>query len=550
MANQKKVEHHAILALQAYFDDCDNVDSSFIAINDKRPALDGDIDVYQVVDQEQFSKRNLRFSMPVQVKGTTRQMLNNKFPVSIADLRYYEAHTQGLVYFVISEFKNERTIFYKKLAPIDVKDILAGKNGATESKNSTKSLKFKVLPKDPQVFLNILSDFHRQCSLQSKNVLDLSGVREPSDKIFLNVRSKQKFLEDTLMSGVYLYRQIVDTETGGVIPVPYASAELADVFSSEQIILKTPQGEQENATVTIAKYGHTRTLSFGTGDCIRFTTDISDNTKSRKCHVSFKPEGTLGQRFHDVHFLRHYLDWSTKDTNAGSNEQWDDFINSIREQDEHLEQLISDLREMDILPSFDPDRLTEVETKSLDRLLCVKNGSLIPSPTIQLISLKLENYQYCLLVNENRIINAFSPSMPNKIVAKATSQSGEEIPVNFYTSLHSHLADNPNFSEELVIGGFSGLESSLDSAADYYNLYVLDLLHAFDSSQRPIFLDTAKKILGMIENGLDSSVFMINTCQIERREQKNLSTYEVSQLLELAGNEDDTVKLSALILLD
>jgi hypothetical protein len=90
----------------------------------------------------------------------------------------------------------------------------------------------------------------------------------------------------------------------------------------------------------------------------------------------------------------------------------------------------------------------------------------------------------------------------------------------------------------------------LDSAADYYNLYVLDLLHAFDSSQRPIFLDTAKKILGMIENGLDSSVFMINTCQIERREQKNLSTYEVSQLLELAGNEDDTVKLSALILLE
>lgn len=73
MVNQKKTEEQAVNAIKFYFDSVDFVDTSKIAINDKEPGLDGAIDVYGVKDSEQFSKSNLKFSMPVQVKGNDQE---------------------------------------------------------------------------------------------------------------------------------------------------------------------------------------------------------------------------------------------------------------------------------------------------------------------------------------------------------------------------------------------------------------------------------------------------------------------------------------------
>ena len=89
MVNPKRIEERGITAIKDYLDECDTVDTSYIAINDKAPGLDGSIDIYANTNNEQFSKNNLRFNMPVQVKSTSKNITNNKFPVSVIDLNFY-----------------------------------------------------------------------------------------------------------------------------------------------------------------------------------------------------------------------------------------------------------------------------------------------------------------------------------------------------------------------------------------------------------------------------------------------------------------------------
>lgn len=213
MVNQKKTEEQAVNAIKFYFDSVDFVDTSKIAINDKEPGLDGAIDVYGVKDSEQFSKSNLKFSMPVQVKGTTKKITNNKHSVQVVDLSFYQKHSNGLVYFVVSTFNHERRIFFRKLAPLDIKEILE-KVRLGKVAQKTKTLSFTIVPNDPKALINIFSDLHAQQERQSRNVLDLSEIAGPTGEIVAKVTSQPKYLEDTIRSGVYFYRKSLDSVTG------------------------------------------------------------------------------------------------------------------------------------------------------------------------------------------------------------------------------------------------------------------------------------------------------------------------------------------------
>lgn len=364
MVNQKKTEEQAVNAIKFYFDSVDFVDTSKIAINDKEPGLDGAIDVYGVKDSEQFSKSNLKFSMPVQVKGTTKKITNNKHSVQVVDLSFYQKHSNGLVYFVVSTFNHERRIFFRKLAPLDIKEILE-KVRLGKVAQKTKTLSFTIVPNDPKALINIFSDLHAQQERQSRNVLDLSEIAGPTGEIVAKVTSQPKYLEDTIRSGVYFYRKSLDSVTGKNILIPYSSAKVADIFELESGVISDRRGNSLTSKIYTSKKTGRKELLLGYKDSIKISWIPKQKSSSpmEKVRIHFTPRGDFSQRLADVSLLLEYLRTPTKPTSKEA-EKWNTFIDALTQQEARLRAIIEDLKVLNIPISLNPDNLKDDEIKS------------------------------------------------------------------------------------------------------------------------------------------------------------------------------------------
>lgn len=550
MVNQKKIEEQAVNAIKFYFDTVDFVDTSKIAINDKEPSLDGSIDVYSVKDSEQFSKSNLKFSMPVQVKGTTKKISNNKYSVQVVDLSFYQKHSNGLVYFVVSTFNHERRILFRKLAPLDIKEVLEKVRLGNETQK-TKTLSFTPVPNDPKALINIFNDLHAQQERQSRNVLDLSEIDGPAGEIVVKVTSRPKYLEDTILSGVYFYRKSFDSVTGKSILIPYSSGKVTDIFELENGVILDHHGNSLTSKVYTSKKTGRKELLLGYKDSIKISWVPKEKSSAllEKVQIHFTPRGDFSQRLADVSLLLECLRTSSNATSKEV-EKWNSFINALTQQKTRLRAIIEDLEILGIPVSLNPDDLTDDEIKNLNNLQRVLHNDLLVKPLDQHVNISLAGKKYDFFIHKNRIINYFTPEFSKHYIMQIDDEKGNPTIVNPYTVIYENLEQYPNFSIDLVIKGFEDTPYDKPEIVNYYNQYVLNLLLDFDQSGETKILSLADIIFKKIENNLPKDIATINSAQIEKRISRTLGLSALKSLVHLSDSKDELIQFASFVLLE
>lgn len=174
--DRKAIEEKALLCFKEYIVDSEVI-SQFIDENDKEPCWDGHIYLYS---EPQKDKKHLIGRIPVQIKGTeVRRFISKKyhFKIEVDDLKAY-LH-EPTVYIVCQEKENskERKLFYRRLLPETIKNILKGK----EKQNSVSVLMHSV-PESLIEFENLMKVFHgdskKQLSFADKKSLTIDDARK------------------------------------------------------------------------------------------------------------------------------------------------------------------------------------------------------------------------------------------------------------------------------------------------------------------------------------------------------------------------------------
>ena len=174
--DRKAIEEKALLCFKEYIVDSEVI-SQFIDDNDKEPCWDCHIYLYS---EPQKDKKHLIGRIPVQIKGTeVRRFISKKyhFKIEVDDLKAY-LH-EPTVYIVCQEKENskERKLFYRRLLPETIKNILKGK----EKQNSVSVLMHSV-PESLIEFENLMKVFHgdskKQLSFADKKSLTMDDARK------------------------------------------------------------------------------------------------------------------------------------------------------------------------------------------------------------------------------------------------------------------------------------------------------------------------------------------------------------------------------------
>ena len=123
-----QIENSAVGSVKRALNDTGYIDVSNIKEGDKFPVWDGDILVYD--SDKERKNENIKYKLPVQVKGTEARVENSlKFKIRTNDLKKYR-DDGGVIYFVVQVDKNNsinNKIFYIDLLPVNIKKILKNK---------------------------------------------------------------------------------------------------------------------------------------------------------------------------------------------------------------------------------------------------------------------------------------------------------------------------------------------------------------------------------------------------------------------------------------
>lgn len=163
--DSKRIEAFAVMAVEERILNAGNLNPVFNK-NDTLPSWDGEILVYK---GEVQSKNELIEVIPVQIKGTTQNKRKDgkfNYSVEVADLKNYLSCKSGSVlYFVVYiEEGNagiQKTIYYNKLLPYDLKRILS----LCDNQN-TVTLAFAPFPEKKEEIACLLHDVARDIKKQ------------------------------------------------------------------------------------------------------------------------------------------------------------------------------------------------------------------------------------------------------------------------------------------------------------------------------------------------------------------------------------------------
>lgn len=539
-----KAEANAINAIQSYFYYSEQVDTTGITLNDKGASIDGKISLYNLSSVAQYTKENKICDITVQVKGRSGGLSKRRtFAIDYRDIYYYWENTNGVIYFCVSLKNIKPEIYYTKLTPIFLQSLLKQKN----KQDKRKAIQFDLIPKDPDEFINILLDFNEQCLKQPKTLLTLDKPDISNLKLYTSINAKPQYHASILKSGVTLYRQIIDQDTGKSISIPFDFGRAIDIFKVSKGEFITSNKLKVPAVLSVSQTTNEKKITAGAHGSISLKVTQAGKKELNTISLEFTPHGDYKERLNDVNFLISLLtdleSFGEIDTTSSIK-----YKDELGKQVEYLTGIIEDLSALGILIDFDPDDLTEKETKLLSDILAVMHGNIVPKPGLQSVKMHLLEHQYAFIIYKQSVINILSPNFIDKYCIQET-QDDEHIRLNPYTFLRKELYKFPSFSSGLVISGFQDLDFTSFGTANYYVEYVLDLIKNFDISEDTIFLKLGLEILNKVKSGVDPEIILINTCQILIRQNKDLGITNLSKLVNATQSDDKRIQLSALILL-
>ena len=541
-----QIENSAVGSVKRSLNDTGYIDVSNIKDGDKFPVWDGDILVYDSVKERK--NENIKYKLPVQVKGTEARVENSlKFKIRTNDLKKYR-DDGGVIYFVVQVDKNNsinNKIFYIDLLPVNIKKILKNKT----SKGSI-SVDIKIFPEKKEELVDLIFNFGLNKEKQASFIPTDKYTPADFDKIYLHYGTPFKITPNNILlnfSGfLYGYKDdipypILEVQKGGISQIITAPLKISvnNTVFFENCELK----KDINSLTLIINHN------------IEFI--YNNNDRNIKCSLLLK--GTLDNYIKSIKFLleihkvKHfYINESKQDCPFESDD---------------TKILEDNLKYYEILKeAFDKSGVIEDIELRVFNETDKRNASILINAFVhnQDIALKKDSEGYvldfhilektitCLAVrNKTGKYNLLRFPIEGTVTVEKNDNLIKVPPVLMLKRQHFKNSANINFMT--FVGDIKKYEVTA-SYLEVVNESVLELVSAYDETKKDILLDVAYNIVQWMEqvNTEDKSaiIYHLNLLQCKVRKDKKLPDEDKEYLYKISEQSDEVAfRFGATVLL-
>lgn len=549
--NPNRIEAISVREISNVVDDHESM-RRFIEINDKTPIWDGEIWLYDNVNQ---SNKSLNGRIPIQIKGTVVDEFSEGKRQYRLDKSHLKAYLKdrGIIFLVVEIINSKETkIFFKVLLPLDIRDILK-RMGANETIQET----FIELPQ--REFEIICRDFLIHSDKQKINISHetlkfdnyigfITGYKDPS---------KNKHLFDT---GTYLYGR----ESTLKIDVPLYKINIVSILEQDSLDIGTKnQVYYKKIIRETTKQG--KVAKFGKG----FSLKLSQNNTM---DIKFKETGSIKDRIYDCKFMLEML----KNRNIYINQHKIDYtfpeskftkmLLNMPKKIEFMENALEtfNLLNIDINNEYDLV-IKEIEKVAMliDIILKVKYDDIIVTDkNYQVVT--VGKYSILLLQifskeNQNQLIDYFNYNELKekyRILAGRDELFEESVEHSPYIMVRlDDLLGYDNLNITSIEKSLANVNYNYPLSSELTNNFLLDILSYCDDNDK----STNNKLLAMVcnvyrvlEEKTDNDVtYFINRMQSLKR-MRDFNQHEIERMIECKDRhlDNESILCAFLILLD
>ncbi|GAF23155.1 hypothetical protein JCM19047_2953 [Bacillus sp. JCM 19047] len=497
-----------------------------IPVNDKNISFDGFISVYQGSVEH---KKNWLGDVDVQVKGRVVKRFSGKgcsYPLTLSDLENYYKNG-GAVVFVgeIKESTKEVKLYYKHLLPLELRSVIRELKNRditkTKAKERSKTIKLKQLS---ETTLNkTLRSFMREAERQHPKY-----VQERHENIKFN---GYKLTSTSLESDVELIGQqfFLHGEIGETT-LPLEEL-LIDKINMGQVLNFTCQDSVLSVFVDMHHTADETTF------LIENTLELKYNPRKRKSNLKVKFQDTKSlsnlkkatQVFLQINSLeRCYLgdifNFAFPDKIISDNE-----LISLIDLIEKVEPIFVNDLKVGLNNSYGSVKIPKLISDLEFFIDCYIDGNFdlidfeedhLPS----VVNFKIGNMQLTLYYSpgdkgkeDAKLYNLFSEDFPKTIGAFAVVDD-KEYRVSPYLPLEQYsLEVSANFNQELVINSLVEHQVNDPYVSNMITQLSLNLIRAFDNTNRKELLETAEAVLIHLGKQAESVEQQVNLLQCLKR---------------------------------
>lgn len=560
MMNSNRIESLAVNAVGDYFTKIERINPT-IPVGDKEPSWDGFLYLYS---DDSMKKDSLIGRIPIQVKGKQGEFVESlSYPINTSDLRNY-MREGGCVYFVVLiNDKQERKIFHRMLIPVELQNILKGKE-------QQKSINVKMKPlegSDDDVYHSLV-DFYRDMKKQTGSPIKTLSLKELVDGNYDTFRfslsgfdaSKESLESFITRKAICLYVKPMDANASD-IPIQEGRCFLKLIQDVKQAVSVNGRVFYNSFEKTIDK----NKVILGIGHCLKVAFDSQNPIVMS---VNIKLEATeLKAMVQDIRFVLAAI--GNKSFNIGdfqvdipSDDESQKLYGLLKGEYARLQRVEILLERLHVIKGLDLSTMQKVDWETMNILMAGildEKELALNVKESRLHNIKVGNLMFLLIVCQQksgkfRIFDYFTPPSALKLI----SPEGYEASKYAVLGVDGYVRyDNIDFSN--ILPSISALKAKHEYVLDYARYEVFNMLKACgklddDSKKRTILLNMSSDIIDwMIEETKDADEKLAYECYayLVKFLKNSLAEEDIATLNGILYSDkgDDSLKANVALLL-
>lgn len=557
--NSNQIELLAVNAVEDFFAKIKRI-NPMIPFADKEPSWDGFLYLYP---DDSMKKETMIGRIPVQVKGKTGEFVESlSYCMKTSDLRNYIREGGCLYFVVLINDRQERKIFYRMLIPVELQNILKGKE-----QQKSINVKMKPLEGSDDVYHSLV-DFYHDMKKQTGSPIKTLSLKDFVDGNYDTFRfslsgfdaSKESLESFITRKAICLYVKPMDANASD-IPIREGRCFL-------KLIQDVKQAVSVNGTVfynSFEKTNEKNKVILGIGHCLKVAFD-SQNPIVMTVNIKLEATGLKSMQ-QDVLFVLNVLE--NKSFKIGDSpvdipcdNESEKLYALLKGKYAILHKVQLLLEQLHVVKDLDLSTMKKSDWATLEILtagILDEKELALNVKESRLHNIKVGNLMFLLLVclqksGKFRIYDYFNPQTQFKLISPEGFESSKYAVLNVDGYVRY---DNIDFSD--ILPSISALKAKHDYYLDYAKYEVFNMLKACgklddDSKKRTILLNMSSDIIDwMIEETKDADEKQAYECYayLVKFLKNSLTEEDIATLNGILYSDkgDDPLKASVALLL-
>lgn len=516
--NPNQIELLAVNAVEDFFAKIKRI-NPMIPFADKEPAWDGFLYLYP---DDSMKTETMIGRIPVQVKGKTGEFVESlSYPINTSDLRNYMREGGCLYFVVLINDRQERKIFYRMLIPVELQNILKGKE-----QQKSINVKMKPLEGSDDVYHSLV-DFYHDMKKQTGSPIKTLSLKDLVDGNYDTVRfslsgfdANKESLENFITrKAICLYVKSTDANASD-IPIREGRCFL-------KLIQDVKQAVSVNGTVFYNSFEKTyekNKVILGIGHCLKVAFDSQNPIVMT---VNIKLEATeLKAMSQDIRFVLAVIE--NMSFNIGdfqvdipSDDESQKLYDLLKGEYARLQRVEILLERLHVIKGLDLSTMQKIDWETMNILMAGildEKELALNVKESRLHNIKVGNLMFLLLVclqksGKFRIYDYFT--LPSAL--KLISPEGYEASKYAVLEVDGYVRyDNIDFSN--ILPSISVLKAKHEYVLDYAKFEVFNMLKAYckldgDKEKSVLLLNTSSDVIDwMIKEAKDADEKLAYEC--------------------------------------